>query len=163
MLLALRTGAVCAVLSAFDVDYERGFLPVSDPDVSAAGITAEHPFYTWKCTAADLTAHLQACNVRTWLNRMTHVTVSEQQLQALPLGEVRHALLLLSLMAHSYIWGETPVVDAIPANIAQPWCTVAAFLGVPPIVSHASLVLNNWKRLVSERCSTVRAICCVCT
>src|SRR5262249_15709811 len=56
------------------------------------------------------------------------------------------AMLLLSYFGASYVYGETPVKNVIPSNIAIPWFHVAQSLGRPPVLSYASHALYNWRR-----------------
>lgn len=59
--------------------------------------------------------------------------------------ERRRAFLILSFLAHGYVWGE-PIVPAIlPASIAVPFDQVARELEVRPVCTHASLCLWNWR------------------
>ena len=59
------------------------------------------------------------------------------------------AMLLLSYLAHAYVWGdpsrETPTT--LPSKLAQPWVVVAAALDVPPVLNYATYVLLNWQRI----------------
>ncbi len=61
---------------------------------------------------------------------------------------MKRAMVVLSIMAQAYIF-ENPdaVEDQIPACIAVPLCDVAEHLRVPPILSHMSIVLNNWRKI----------------
>ena len=62
-------------------------------------------------------------------------------------GELERAMLIISALGMAYIWGEEPAIDTLPAAIAVPWAKIAGRLGRPPIVTHTSIVLNNWRRL----------------
>eukprot|EP01084_Bolivina_argentea_P287822 493918_1 len=63
-------------------------------------------------------------------------------------SQMKRAMVVLSIMAQAYIF-ENPdaVEDQIPACIAVPLCDVAEHLRVPPILSHMSIVLNNWRKI----------------
>jgi indoleamine 2,3-dioxygenase len=52
-------------------------------------------------------------------------------------------------MAH--VWGGTEPDFILPRNIAVPLIALSQRLGRPPIVMHATLVLNNWRRLDPAR------------
>lgn len=128
------------ILKSFDVDPERGFLPPEDPLQRLS-----HPLYQqWEDLVTDLPCLLGASQVRTPL----------EQLQPLPIDllqgyrEQRRALLVLSMLCHAYVWGEpNHPIDVIPAGIAVPLWNLAAELGVPPVMTHMSIVLYNWRRL----------------
>ena len=56
-------------------------------------------------------------------------------------------MLITSALGMAYIWGEPEPVRMVPAALAVPWARLAERLGRPPIITHASIVLNNWRRL----------------
>jgi indoleamine 2,3-dioxygenase len=60
-------------------------------------------------------------------------------------------LLVLSYLGHAYVLGEEPVATRLPAVIAIPWHAIAASLGRHPILSYATHILNNWRRLNVEQ------------
>ncbi len=63
-------------------------------------------------------------------------------------SQVKRAMLVLSVLAQAYLFEDPDAVeDRIPACIAVPLCDVAEHLRVPPILSHMSLILNNWRRI----------------
>jgi indoleamine 2,3-dioxygenase len=66
---------------------------------------------------------------------------------------------LLSFLGHAYVWGESNVVDRIPAVLALPWHYVSRLLGRPPVLSYASYALENWRRLDTQRPIELGNIC----
>jgi indoleamine 2,3-dioxygenase len=56
------------------------------------------------------------------------------------------AMLLLSYLGHAYVFADENPADVVPAQLARPWCAVAAMLGRPPVLSYASHALSNWRR-----------------
>jgi indoleamine 2,3-dioxygenase len=47
-----------------------------------------------------------------------------------------------------YLWCDGPgVPPLLPAGLAGPWCTVAAALDMPPVLTYSSYNLSNWQRL----------------
>ena len=47
-----------------------------------------------------------------------------------------------------YLWCDGPgVPPLLPAGVAGPWCTVAAALDMPPVLTYSSYNLSNWQRL----------------
>ncbi|GLC73238.1 hypothetical protein PLESTF_001350500 [Pleodorina starrii] len=63
-------------------------------------------------------------------------------------GELWRAYLMLSFLAHAYMWCEPgPPPAVLPAVLAVPWVRVAAALDMPPVLTYASYNLYNWRRL----------------
>ncbi|GLI64917.1 hypothetical protein VaNZ11_008311, partial [Volvox africanus] len=62
--------------------------------------------------------------------------------------ELWRAYLLLSFLAHAYMWCEPgPPPAMLPAILAVPWARIAAAVDMPPILTYASYNLYNWRRL----------------
>jgi indoleamine 2,3-dioxygenase len=122
----------------YQVDPLRGFLPARDPleRLPAA-------FEAWEYVAADVPALLMSGRLRSTLERMPLLDA-----QALEDERQRQrAMLLLSMFGNAYVWADDPPAQVIPPPVAAPLCALAGILGRPPVVAHASLVLNNWRRL----------------
>jgi indoleamine 2,3-dioxygenase len=66
--------------------------------------------------------------------------------------DYRAAMRILSFAGHAYVW-EDPAQPAatLPAQLAQPWQSIATKLGRPPVLSYASYALDNWRRLDPAR------------
>ena len=56
-------------------------------------------------------------------------------------------MLLLSTFVNAYVWGEAEIATRIPAALAVPLWQVTQQVGRKPIISHASNVLYNWRRI----------------
>ncbi|MGB1254158.1 MAG: hypothetical protein ACPG8W_26340 [Candidatus Promineifilaceae bacterium] len=125
-------------LAAYDVDPERGFLPAEDPLIELPPEFAE-----WNHLGAELPYLLLTGRVRSTLVNMQTPDLSLLKTN----GELERAMQILSYLGMAYIWGEQPPIDTVPAAIAVPWAAVADRLGRPPIVTHCSAVLNNWRRI----------------
>ncbi|XP_076020807.1 indoleamine 2,3-dioxygenase 1 isoform X2 [Genypterus blacodes] len=67
--------------------------------------------------------------------------------------ELRLAHLSLSIMTMGYVWqeGENDPVETLPHNLAVPLWEVSQRLGLPPIATHADLVLANWRKRDPDR------------
>ncbi|PNW70291.1 hypothetical protein CHLRE_17g713700v5 [Chlamydomonas reinhardtii] len=66
-------------------------------------------------------------------------------------GNAWRAYLVLSFLAHAYVWCEPgPPPAVLPAVLAVPWARVAAAVGMPPILTYATYNLYNWRRLNPE-------------
>jgi len=125
-------------LKAFDLSRERGFLPQQDP---ARALPAE--LARWDELAADLPKLLAAGRARAALRALPVLDPGALSGE----GPLRRAMLVLSYFGHAFVWGGPEPEALIPASIALPWCTVAAQLGRPPVLSYASYALDNWRRL----------------
>lgn len=64
--------------------------------------------------------------------------------------DIRLAMVHLSFIAHSLVWGGQKPIEKIPEVIAKPWVKVAKFLKRPPVLSYASYCLDNWYLLEKE-------------
>ena len=125
-------------LSDYRVDRERGFLPPSDPLDSLPS-----EFDAWEATAQNLSALLISGRLRREIEAWPTLPTEALSTRLL----LERAMLLLSLTGGAYVWAESEPASTIPSSLAVPWCAVASKLERPPIISHASLVLNNWRRL----------------
>ncbi|MCB0018593.1 MAG: hypothetical protein KDE09_12445 [Anaerolineales bacterium] len=125
-------------LTDYDVDEGRGFLPAVDPLAALPPAFAE-----LDALGAELPALLLTGRCRRTLKRFPDLPLDQLTSPA----ELERALLLISALGMAYIWGEPEPVRMVPAALAVPWARVAERLGRPPIITHASIVLNNWRRL----------------
>jgi indoleamine 2,3-dioxygenase len=48
------------------------------------------------------------------------------------------------MLTNSYVWSSSPYPTILPEKLAVPLCVVSKYLGIAPIVTHASLDLYNW-------------------
>ncbi len=125
-------------LAAFSVDPVRGFLPAQDPVQKLPAYYAP-----WEQTIATLPMLLTANRAGDALNRLPLLATNQLETA----GQTERAMLLLAMFASVYVWEEEAPRTRIPHNIAQPLWAVAETLARPPILSYASLVLYNWRRL----------------
>ncbi|KAG2438003.1 hypothetical protein HXX76_005617 [Chlamydomonas incerta] len=66
----------------------------------------------------------------------------------LPDGDAWRAYLVLSFLAHAYVWCEPgPPPALLPAVLAVPWARLSAAVGMPSVLTYATYNLYNWKRL----------------
>ncbi|MBT5876126.1 MAG: hypothetical protein HOH43_22050 [Candidatus Latescibacteria bacterium] len=122
-------------LSDYQVDPQRGFLPARSP-------ISQLPegFSGWDQLAARLSDLLIAGRYRSAVDRLSIPDTTRLETEA----QLQRAMLLLSVFGNSYIWGGPETASVIPRALAVPWAEVAERLGRPMIISHASIVLNNW-------------------
>jgi indoleamine 2,3-dioxygenase len=118
---------------------DRGFLPVEDP---LQGLGAE--FEQWENLLDDLpkllAAHRLRSTIAAELNDVPDLRLLTSE------RELARAMMLLSFLAHGYIFEEDEPATALPPGLAVPWVHVAKLVGRPPILSYASHALDNWKR-----------------
>ena len=129
------------LLREYDVDPVRGFLPAADPlEVLPAG------FEEWERVGRRVSGLLVAGQLRSTLEALPIPEVEALRRRE----ELERAMLLLSVFGNAYVWAEEEPASTVPRAIAVPWCWVADELGRPPIISHASIVLRNWRRIDSD-------------
>ena len=126
----------------FSVSPERGFVPQTDP------LDALPPRYAaFDELVPILPALIMNREVRRWIAALSEMDVDA--LSGEP--EQERAVLILSALTMAYVWGGTEPDFTLPRNIAVPLVTLSQRIGRPPIVMHATLVLNNWRRLDRSR------------
>ena len=135
----------------YEVDPVRGFLPSEDPLRSLPVEFAE-----WDRLSAELPYLVLTGRVRKTLHNFVTPDLNILTTK----GELERAQLILSALGMAYIWGEQPAAERIPAALAIPWAAIAERLGRPPIVTHASIVLNNWRRLEQDEGITADNLAC---
>ena len=122
------------ILSRHDVDPIRGFLPATDPIAALPGA-----FRCWEEAASSFGDDPPAARA---------LIDSLPTLDPTPLLPERaachRAMLLLSVLGSGYVHADDPPAARIPACISHPWKQVADELGRPMIISHASIVIDNW-------------------
>ncbi|NWW76617.1 I23O2 dioxygenase, partial [Climacteris rufus] len=126
------------LLSGFQVSEEFGFL-LPDPLTELPA-----PYGPWMDVAHELPQLIMSHQLRSRVHQMPQL--STQHLQGHE--ELRLAHLVLSFITTGYVWqeGEEGTVQVLPRNLAVPFWEVSQALGLPPILSHADLVLANWRR-----------------
>jgi indoleamine 2,3-dioxygenase len=125
-------------LASFGVGRERGFVP--DPDPLDRLADAYKP---WDEAIAELPALVMNFQARRRIAEIPELGIDGLRSG----GEQERAFVILSSLTMAHVWaGQTPDFT-LPRNIAVPLVALAKHLGRPPIVQHATLVLNNWRRL----------------
>ncbi len=132
--------------AAYQVDPVRGFLPSENPLE-----TLPPPFAAWEDAAGNLSAWIMHGQARQMLAALP--TLDYRRLD--DYRQLTRAMTLLSIFAGAYVWGEAAPAVRIPHAVAVPLWAVAEQLGRPPIVSHFSMVLNNWRLLDAEGALTL--------
>lgn len=125
-------------LASYQVDAVHGFLPKEDPlQCLPTG------FEAWERVAAEVSVLLMTGQLRSTLEKLTLPDLSYLENEQ----QIRRAFLLLSVFGNAYVWGGEKPATTIPRTIALPWWDLAEKLGRPPIISYASMALDNWRRL----------------
>ncbi len=130
-----------ALLAPYDVDSERGFLPVKDPLVAVPTALGQ-----WCEIAEELPKLLVSSRLKSFVDAMPAININELKTST----ELERAMLAFSFIAHAYVWGEETPPSSIPASLAVPWYAIAQKLGRPPVLSYASYMLHNWRRVVEN-------------
>ncbi|MFI7699716.1 indoleamine 2,3-dioxygenase [Nonomuraea sp. NPDC049480] len=127
-----------ASLGEYAIDVHRGFVPAEDP------VDALPAYYRpWEQAGRNITALIMTGRIRTAIASMPELTLDRLE----SCGERERAMLLLSCLANAYVWGAGTPARTLPAPVARPLHELAQLLDRKPIVAHASLVLNNWRRI----------------
>lgn len=120
------------------INFSTGFLPRPDP---LAGLP--EAFQPWDQLGHDLPKLLVAGKLRPTVDAMPLLDARELDDER----AARRAMMILSFLGHAYVWGEPEPAPVIPASLAVPWHQLSQRLGRPPVLSYASYVLDNWRRL----------------
>ena len=129
------------LLAEGEVPGPRGFLPPYEP------LRRLPPgFEPWEEMAWDLSA-------RYLVGRIRRDLAGLPELDPARLGdgpEVERGMLLLTFFAGAYVHATDPPAASLPPPVARPLVALSRRLGRPPILSHASLAMHNWRRLDPE-------------
>lgn len=126
------------IYEKYNVHTERGFLPSSDPILSLS-----YDFVEWEELAKNFTAYINAGVIREKIDTLSIPDISKLKGDR----ELERSMMLLSFFAHAYVHLPPTSTTFLPACIAQPWVAIANKLQRNPIISHASIVLENWRKL----------------
>lgn len=129
-------------LSHYGLAADRGFLSACEIDE----VTLPPAFAEIEAAAAILPDLLTTGRVRHWLDKLPtpdiHASVAEASH-----AEQIVALVRYSFLTQAYVWGEGAPSHRLPANLAVPFVALADALGVPPVMTYAGYVLDNWCRI----------------
>ncbi|MFI2189891.1 hypothetical protein [Streptomyces sioyaensis] len=127
-----------AAVDGYAIDRHHGFVPADDP----ADRLPDY-YRPWERAARNISALIMTDRLRATVEALPELTVDRLESDA----ERERAMLVLCCLANAYVWAGDPPVDTLPAPVARPLHRVAHLLDRPPIVAHASTVLNNWRRI----------------
>ncbi|XP_061328480.1 indoleamine 2,3-dioxygenase 2-like [Pezoporus flaviventris] len=102
------------------------------------------PYGPWMEIAHDLPQLITSHGLRSRVHQMPQLSTRHLHGRK----ELHLAHLVLSFITMGYLWqeGEEGTVKVLPQNLAVPFWEVSQALGLPPILSHADIVLANWRR-----------------
>ena len=128
-------------LSEYRVDEQHGFLPAVDPLVDMP-----EPFAEFDVVAQSLAPLIRARRVRSAIRSLPAIDVAVCESDA----ERERLFLTLCVLTNAWVWSDGEVDLRVPSNLAVPVCALADELGRHPIVSHASMDLQNWRRVHTD-------------
>ena len=122
------------------------FLPTKDPLIKYK--TTSRSLNLISEISEQLPKLLLTGSVQNTINKLKNNDLSVDKVIANnDLREIRLAMVHISFIAHSFIWGSETPSKILPEVIAKPWVKLSKILGRPPILSYASYCLDNWYRL----------------
>ncbi|KAK4168410.1 Indoleamine 2,3-dioxygenase [Cladorrhinum sp. PSN259] len=129
-------------LANYGISPTHGFLP----DVLPLTRLPDPYYHKWEAIAANLQALILSKRLRGVVDRLPVLSTIGLEHDA----EWRRAYVLLSFMAHGYIWGGDSPSDRLPPPIAVPLLKVSQHLEVPPVATYAAVCLWNFKPLFMD-------------
>ncbi|KAI1319825.1 hypothetical protein EDD11_002819 [Mortierella claussenii] len=131
------------VLTDYDISPVTGFLPAEEP----LQILPDPYFAPWEDTFKTFNGLLLASRIRQHVQELPILDASRLKTKA----EQRRAYLILCMLSHGYVWGKHEVAaEVLPASLAVPWQKVADMLEIQPVLTHAAVVLWNWRLLYKD-------------
>ncbi|MCH2263753.1 MAG: indoleamine 2,3-dioxygenase [SAR86 cluster bacterium] len=128
----------------------KGFLPGKNP-LKEYSISSSAPLNRLHEIATSLPKLLLTGRVPRTIKSLKKNELSiEELLVKKSKRDLKLAMVQLSFIAHSFVWGGRKPKERLPEVIAKPWVQVARFLGRPPVLSYASYCLDNWFLLEKE-------------
>lgn len=124
------------------VNRDRGFLPAQDPLTHLP-----KPFDAWEEVAHQLPKLLASDRVHDTIENLPPFPLNEIHDQR----DLERAMVLLSYLGHTYVWGGSRTASTLPARLAVPWCDIAGKLGRLPVLSYSSYALHNFFRFDPRR------------
>ncbi|KAG0198806.1 hypothetical protein BGX28_007793, partial [Mortierella sp. GBA30] len=131
------------VLSDYDISPVTGFLPAEEP----LQILPDPYFAPWEETFQQFNGLLLASRLRQRANELPVLDASRLKTKA----EQRRAYLILCMLSHAYVWGKhEQAAESLPESLAAPWQKVADMLEIQPVLTHAAVVMWNWRLLYKD-------------
>ncbi|KXX78225.1 Indoleamine 2,3-dioxygenase [Madurella mycetomatis] len=143
-------------LADYGISPTHGFLP----DVLPLTRLPDPYYNKWEAVVANLQGLILSKRLRGVVDRLPVLSTIGLEHDA----EWRRAYMLLSFMAHGYIWGGDSPSDRLPPPIAVPLLKVSEHLEVPPVATYAAVCLWNFKPLfMDEEIDNLENLATLCT
>lgn len=127
-------------LRSYGISPNRGML--ADPDQMFGELSP--PYHQWEETSMMIPKLLVTNHARSVIRCMPLLN----NVALLMDDELSPAMRALSFLGHAFVWADkNHPSNWVPASVAVPWYYVATRLGRPPVLSYASYVLDNWRRI----------------
>ncbi len=123
-------------LDEHEVDPDLGFLVSPFPDTSLSSY-----FAPWDQAAAHLPDWIEKGIVAEEASKLPFKDPGRISSK----GEMERAMLVLSFLGNAVVHTSKEPSVLVPRNISVPWRYISSRLGRPPVLSHASAVLANWR------------------
>lgn len=129
-----------APLADYGLSPIRGFVPDPDPPVDI------HPdLAPFEAIAQDIAGLIRLRRLRAAIRALPPTPLPD-----LSPRDAERAFLTLTVLTNAWVWGDETPDLALPAVLADPVTTLARQLDRPPIVSHTSMSVWNWRRIDPE-------------
>ncbi|KAF9084570.1 hypothetical protein BGX23_010417 [Mortierella sp. AD031] len=126
------------VLEDYDISPITGFVPHDQPQSRLI----QAYYKPWEITMDQLSHLIDTRQFRAKVDQWPILDVD----QLITLRKLQRAYVLLSLVAHSYIWGSgLHIAQYIPEPLAVPWVAISDILDTSPVLIYANNNLWNWK------------------
>ncbi|KAL8777495.1 MAG: hypothetical protein Q9213_007838 [Squamulea squamosa] len=130
------------ILEDYGISQKYGFLPIELPLE-----VLPDPYYNpWEAIVANLQALLLSKRLRGVIRATPVLSPSNLQSPA----EWRRAYVLLSFMAHAYIWGGDTPEEVVPPPVSVPYLRVCKTLELPPVATYSAVCLWNFKPIFRD-------------
>ncbi|KAI1293905.1 indoleamine 2,3-dioxygenase [Xylaria venustula] len=127
------------LLSDYGISPTHGFLP----DVLPLTRLPDPYYNKWEAIASNLQGLILSKRLRGIIDRLPVLSTVGLEHDA----EWRRAYVLLTFLAHGYIWGGDTPRDRVPPSISAPLLQICHYLDIPPVSTYAASVLWNFKPL----------------
>lgn len=123
------------LLKGHDIS-KNGFLPDDEPLKRLP-----RPYYaSWEFILDDLPSLIKKRTIRRVVDLTPVLSTGKLHTER----EWRRAYVVLSFLAHGYIWGGEKASDMLPPQISVPYLQVSEHFDLPPIATYAALNLWNF-------------------
>lgn len=153
----MASNSLSLKLADFDLSPNYGFLPDPDP---ITNLPHSHIFSPLEDIANSLPKLLAAGILRNEIIRFSRNILYPITQHASSIifefarnndAIIRRMKVIFDYLGQAYVWGENPPATIIPAGFAEFWYQISQQAALPPILSYASYVLYNWRRIDPQK------------